>query len=144
MKINFNDTAVFENLENQAIDGQLNYDSFPSEEYRYFSKLAKLGYMNRHKGWSVEICEEKKKEYKIQYTTEKENNNRFGKICEFHQQNIFKSNEAVRKMYKAVTVDEILSNALIAIEGLIGEGDFARRIKNKIEVLENGNYKRMD
>lgn len=49
-KINFDDMQVFDQLENQAIDGVLDYDSFPPEEYKYFSRLAKLGYMNRHKG----------------------------------------------------------------------------------------------
>ena len=38
-KIDFTDMTVFEKLEDEAIDGVLNYDDFPPEEYKYFSKL---------------------------------------------------------------------------------------------------------
>ena len=60
-KIDFSDDSVFLELEDRAIDGVLDYEDFPPEEYKYFSKLAKLGYLNRHKGWSAEICEEKQR-----------------------------------------------------------------------------------
>ena len=61
-KIDFTDMTVFEKLEDEAIDGVLNYDNFPPEEYKYFSKLAKLGYNNRHKGLDVDICLKKQEE----------------------------------------------------------------------------------
>lgn len=50
MKYNFNDSQEFARLEDKAIDGQLDYNDFPPAEYKYFSKLARLGYNNRHKG----------------------------------------------------------------------------------------------
>ena len=56
----------FAKLEDDAIDGRLNYDNFPPAEYKYFSKLAKLGYNNRHKGWTAETCELKQEEYRKQ------------------------------------------------------------------------------
>lgn len=70
-KIDFTDLSVFEKLEDEAIDGVLNYDDFPPEEYKYFSKLAKLGYCNRNKGWDIDICLKKQEEYRTDYSEEK-------------------------------------------------------------------------
>ena len=40
-KYDFNNPQVFEQLEDKAIDGQLDYSAFPPPEYKYFSRLAK-------------------------------------------------------------------------------------------------------
>jgi len=136
MKIKFNDPAEFERLENDAIDGALIYDDFPPEEYKYFSKLAKLGYMNRHKGWSIEICEAKQEEFKKQYYKEKSHNNRFTELSHQVQQNILAGSESIRKIYKAETEEEILKNALQAIEAMTGENGFYDRITNKLKNMQ--------
>lgn len=128
MIIDFNDIAVFNKLENDAIDGTLIYDDFPSEEYKYFSKLSKLGYMNRHKGWSKEICEAKQEEYKKLYYSEKENNCRFAELSRRIQKNILTSSELVRKIYFSKDKDEILLLALQVIEKLTNESGFSERI----------------
>ena len=52
----------FARYEDMAIDGRLIYDEYPAEEYKYFSQLSRLGYKNRHEGWSKEICEDKQAE----------------------------------------------------------------------------------
>ena len=39
--IHFSDPGLFAQLEDQAIDGVLDYSEFPLEEYRYFSKLSR-------------------------------------------------------------------------------------------------------
>lgn len=67
MKINFNNPQVFEELEDKAIDGQLDYQDFPAIEYKYFSKLSKLGYNNRHNGWDVNICTSMQEQYRKDY-----------------------------------------------------------------------------
>lgn len=67
MRINFNDRQQFERLEDMAIDGQLDYSDFPPEEYTYFSKLARLGYLNRHKGLDYDICIAQQKELREDY-----------------------------------------------------------------------------
>ena len=67
MRINFSDRQQFERLEDMAIDGQLDYSDFPPEEYTYFSKLARLGYLNRHKGLDYYICIAQQKELREDY-----------------------------------------------------------------------------
>ena len=67
MRINFSDRQQFERLEDMAIDGQLDYSDFPPEEYTYFSKLARLGYLNRHKGLDYDICIAQQKELREDY-----------------------------------------------------------------------------
>lgn len=134
MKIKFNNPTEFARFENDAIDGLLIYDNFPPEEYKYFSKLSKLGYMNRHKGWSVEICEAKQDEYRKQYYKEKSYNSHFTELSRQIQQNIIASSELVRQMYKSSGCkDEILSLALQTIEKMTGEYGFVKRIERKFE-----------
>lgn len=135
MKINFNDEAQFAKLEDMAIDGQLNYEDFPPGEYKYFSKLAKLGYMNRHKGWSIEICLEKQQELKADYLQNKNESEKYLQLIKQRNNNIFKSSELVRKIYKSNSKEEILNYALQAIEKLTDETGFSNRIKNRIHIF---------
>lgn len=127
MKIDFNNEQVFHQFEEDAIDGSLIYDDFPPCEYKYFSKLSKLGYNNRHKGWSVKICEEKKKELKHQYLSEKEKFDRFFSMACKMQNNIRKGEAMICKVNKANTKEEKLKCALMAIELMICQDGYAER-----------------
>ena len=42
-KYDFKNPQVFTQLEDKAIDGQLDYSDFPSPEYKYFSRLSRVG-----------------------------------------------------------------------------------------------------
>lgn len=142
MKHNFSDNAEFEILEDKAIDGILDYDSFPPEEYKYFSKLSKLGYLNRHKNWSAEVCEERQAEYKKQYQLEKNNSAKGSQVYKKYQENIIKVSELTRRIYKSESNAEIISLSLQVIELLTNENGFAERISRKMlkgkKVEDNG------
>lgn len=132
MKINFKDEKQFAKLEDMAIDGQLNYEDFPPREYKYFSRLAKLGYNNRHKGWSVEICLEKQQELKNEYIKQQTEAERYLQLIDKIHSNILASSELVRNIYKSNSKDEILSLALQVIEKLTDETGFVNRIERKL------------
>lgn len=137
-RISFSDPDVFSQLEDQAIDGNLDYEDFPSPEYKYFSKLARLGYNNRHKGWSVEICEAKKKELYIQYCEEKERSERHISEIKRITQNRIRCTEAVISMNKADDIYGILDGALTALELIKDEPGFKDRINRRIEEMYEG------
>ena len=42
--INFKDPKQFRELEKDAFDGKLDVEDFPAAEYRYFDRVAQLGY----------------------------------------------------------------------------------------------------
>lgn len=134
-RINFDDTTQLALLEDKAIDGVLDYDSFPPEEYKYFSRLAKLGYLNRHKNWSVEVCEERQAEYKKQYQLEKNNSAKGSQVYKKYQENIIKVSELTRRIYKSESNAEITDLLLQVIELLTNENGFADRISKKISVM---------
>lgn len=136
-KIDFTNMSVFEKLEDEAIDGVLNYEDFPPEEYKYFSKLSKLGYNNRHKGWDVEICEAKQDEYRTQYSEEKAFANRFVAMFRRINDNCIKADQLETKMYKAQSKDEMLVCAINIIEKLLDENGFEERMTKKLEGLKN-------
>jgi hypothetical protein len=122
----FKNTDVFADLEDKAIDGLLDYDNFPPCEYKYFSRLSKLGYMNRVKGWSVEICEAKQKEYRLQYRCEREKQDFFGNIAKKMQANIRAGEMKMIEVNKAKTRDEKLTAALEALGLITGNENFAK------------------
>ena len=135
-KYDFSNPQVFEQLEDKAIDGQLDYTDFPPAEYKYFSKLAKLGYNNRHKGWDMITCLKLQQELQSEYRQYHDEGEEYLSLCTRIQDNIKKSADLVRKMYKqAATKDEMLSLALQTIELLTNENGFVNRISEKLKEL---------
>lgn len=113
--MDFKNERTFAELEDKAIDGLLDYDSFPPCEYKYFSRLAKLGHLNRTKGWSVEICEAKQREYRLEYLRDSGKRDFFGKISRYMQTNIKASQMKRIELRKAQTVEDKLRIALEVI-----------------------------
>ena len=127
-KLNFSDPTVFGRLEEEAIDGALDYSDYPPEEYKYFSKLSRLGYLNRHKGWSAEVCKEKQKEYRKVYAKDKELYERYlGEMKRINKARI-DAQEVVTAMYKASTDEELIQASLAAVELLKLEPGLTDRI----------------
>lgn len=129
----FNDESVFFQMEEQAIDGQLDYDDFPPEEYRYFSELSKLGYKNRHHGWSKELCELKQEEYRKEYRQACEKRDQRVEHAKKLQANLIRSAELSRQLNLADSPDTALAVALDLIEKLLNEPGLSRRIQNNLE-----------
>lgn len=135
-KYDFSNPQIFEQLEDKAIDGQLDYTDYPPAEYKYFSKLAKLGYNNRHKGWDMITCLKLQQELQSEYRQYHDEGEEYLSLCTRIQDNIKKSDDLVRKMYKqAATKDEMLSLALQTIELLTNENGFVKRISEKLKEL---------
>lgn len=126
-------SAAFVQLEEQAIDGQLSYDEYPPEEYRYFSKLSRLGYLNRRSGWSKEICEAKQEEYRKEYR----------EACSFRderlnyarklQARLIRSQELDRRLHTATHRRNALDIALALLEILLEEPGLARNIYENLK-----------
>ena len=137
-KIKFSNENVFARLEDEAIDGRLDYSGFPPEEYKYFSKLARLGLLNRHKGWSAEVCEQKQKEFREQYHREKERADKYINGMKRFNDLRIRHAEAVSAIYKADDPQGVLDNALTALEALLDEPGLKTRITKKLETLRQG------
>lgn len=133
IKINFDKMPAeeFAKYEDAAIDGRLIYDEYPADEYKYFSKLSKLGYKNRHDGWSKEICEQKQREYKQEYSADKERSSRFFRMACVMQSNIRRGGMMVIKTQKAKDPADKLRYALQALELILCEEGLAKRNGNK-------------
>lgn len=132
-KYDFNNPQVFERLEDKAIDGQLDYSNFPPPEYKYFSKLAKLGYNNRHKGWDINICLELQDKLRTEYKCDRDNADEFRLLSVQIMNNVKKSADLVRQMYKADSADETITAALMALEYLTNENGLTKRITEKLK-----------
>lgn len=129
----FGNSAAFVQLEEQAIDGQLSYDEYPPEEYRYFSKLSRLGYLNRHSGWSKEICEAKQEEYRKEYREAcKLRDERLDHARQL-QARLIRSQELDRRLHTATHRRDALDIALELLEILLEEPGLARNIYENLK-----------
>lgn len=129
----FDNSDVFFELEELAIDGQLDYDDYPPEEYRYFSKLSKLGYSNRHKGWTREICELKQEEYRKEYRQACETRDERVSHMKRLQHDLIVAAELSKKLNQARDPEDALDIALWMLENLLDEPGLAQRIENNLE-----------
>lgn len=135
IKISFDrmTSEEFAGYEDMAIDGCLIYDDYPPCEYKYFSKLSKLGYMNRHKGWSADICTDLRDKYHKEYLKERERFERFFKTACTMQANIRKGETLIYEVNKAKSSYEKLRLALQVIELMTCEDGFAKRNLTDLE-----------
>lgn len=132
-KYDFNNPQVFEQLEDKAIDGQLDYSAFPPPEYKYFSRLAKVGYNNRHKGWDINICLEWQDKLRTEYKRDRDNADEYRMLSQRIMDNVKKSADFVRKMYQSQNNEQTVINALQALEGLTNENGLTKRITEKLK-----------
>ena len=133
MKYDFNNAQTFADLEELAIDGQLDYSGFPPGEYKYFSLLTRLGYLNRHKGWTKETCELKQQEFRQDYQAHVRERDEWLNHARTVQQRIIRTTELSRRLNFAKTRREALPLALKLIEVLVEEPDLAERIMHNLE-----------
>lgn len=129
----FDNSDVFFELEELAIDGQLDYDDYPPEEYRYFSKLSRLGYMNRHKGWSKEICEQKQEEYRAEYRDSCAIRSGYVLHRKELQDKLIRSSELSRQLNTAADRRDVTDIALDLLENLLEEPGLKQRVLNKLK-----------
>lgn len=129
----FNIPSVFDAYENQAIDGQLDYEFFPPEEYRYFSKLSRLGYHNRHHGWTKGICEIKQEEYRREYRKACAERDERLEHMKRLQTDLIRITELNRQLNTAKTADKALTVALHLIEKLTNEPGLKQRIEKNLQ-----------
>ncbi len=131
--LQFKDEALFAQLEDQAINGQLDYDDYPPEEYRYFSKLSKLGYNNRHKGWTKDVCELKQEEYRKEYRQACAVRDERVSHMKRLQNNLIVAAELSKKLNQARDPETALDIALWMLENLLNEPGLAQRIDNNLQ-----------
>lgn len=137
MHYHFKDKKVFARLEDMAIDGQLNYNDFPPAEYKYFSQLAKLGWLNRHKGWSPELCEMKQQEHRKEYETACGERDAWLNHARVIQRRLIRTTELSRQLNFSRSRAEALDIALELIENLVEEPRLAERIRGNLKEDNN-------
>ena len=133
MTYKFHDKETFAFLENEAIDGRLGYESFPPAEYKYFSQLAKLGWLNRHNGWAAELCELKQAEHRREYEAAVAERDGWLRHAKQIQSRLLRTTELSRRLNFTRDKDEALDIALELIENLVEEPNLAKRIRKNLK-----------
>ena len=101
-----------------------------------FSRLAKVGYNNRHKGWDINICLEWQDKLRTEYKRDRDNADEYRMLSQRIMDNVKKSADFVRKMYQSQTNEQTVINALQALECLTNENGLTKRITEKLKENE--------
>lgn len=126
--MNFDDAAVFESLEDRATSGKLKYEDFPPEEYKYFSRLSRLGYLNHHKGMPAEKCIVEQERIKREYEIEKDKKKQVLRWFKAENAARVKYSAGLTALEKAKTEHEKLDAALTVLEAITGDKNMKRRL----------------
>lgn len=122
----------FEEFEEQALAGELEYDDFPPEEYRYFSKLSRLGYHMRYgSGHDQRINEIHQRYYKEYQDAVEDREERLRHYQDVTKRRIRTREESYR-LNGARTPEDALDASLELVELLLEEHGLKVRIKNNI------------
>ena len=115
-KYDFNNPQVFEQLEDKAIDGQLDYSFFPPPD--------------------INICLEWQDKLRTEYKRDRNNADEYRMLSQRIMDNVKKSADFVRKMYQSQTNEQTVINALQALECLTNENGLTKRITEKLKESE--------
>ena len=138
VKVNFNDPVQFRAMERRAYDGQLDFNSFPAAEYRYFDRVQNAGYRVRHEGYPKDFARQDismaKRDYLNDLNTLQNNLRAHKQYTEAR----IRMGHLVSAIYKEHKPFEKLKLALEFVEVTVGEDGLARRnmSENYLEVQE--------
>ena len=125
-QINFKDPVQFRELEKDAFDGKLDVEDFPAAEYRYFDRLANLGYRHRASKLPMDFCRELREQAYKDYVADCQELDAQRQYCAQCQTAIMASDQLRCQIEKA-TYEEKLPLALECIEVMTGERGFKER-----------------
>ncbi len=114
-------------LEAEAWSGRLDYRDFPAAEYKFFDRVAELGYRHRNEKIPAELMKSDIKIARDIYLREAEHARRCAEAWKERQHNIIRSGTLKSEITKATDHEEKLRLALECIEIMTGEKGFAKR-----------------
>ena len=130
--INFQDEAIFKKLESECYTDTLDYDRFPTAEYKYFSRFWKIFSDYKFNGLDKDTAAKRKAIIYAEYKQDAERDGLIGRVYAEYQENIRKAGTLRSEIDKAVTVEDKLRYALECIEVMTGETGFSRRNLNAL------------
>lgn len=123
----FNNPEKFAEMERQAYNGQLDFNTFPAAEYRYFDRIQNIGYKVRHEGFPRELAAQDRdkalKDYREDINNLAHNLNAERQYTESR----IRMDKLVCEIYKQHEPLAKLKLALEFVELAIGESGFAAR-----------------
>ena len=134
--INFQDEEIFKKLESECYTDTLDFDSFPSAEYKYFSRLRKIFSDYKFNGLDKGTAAKRKAGIYADYRQDAERDGLIGRVYAEYQENIRKAGTLRSDIDKAKTVEDKLRYCLECIEAMTGETGFAKRNLKELKMNE--------
>lgn len=125
--VSFNDPEKFAELERQAYDGQLDFNSFPAAEYRYFDRVQDIGYRVRHEGFPKDFARRDIAQAKRDYLNDIDERASNVNAARQYTESRIRMGALVNEIYKAQTPLGKLRPALEFVELTVHEDGLAAR-----------------
>ena len=124
---NFKDPDVWKSLKRQCFDGELFYEDFPADEYKYFDRLRTTYFEYQVNVLSKSEAAERERLLLREYQQSKQTAARSLEVYQEYQANIKRLDGLRIEINKAQTVEGKLRAALEIVGIVTGDGDFMRR-----------------
>ena len=133
---NFKDPDVWKSLKRQCFDGELFYEDFPADEYKYFDRLRTTYLEYQVNVLSKSEAAERERLLLKEYQQSKQTAARSLEVYREYQANIKRLDSLRIEINKAQTVEGKLRPALEIVGIVTGDGDFMRRNMKGIDENE--------
>ena len=124
---NFKDPDVWKSLKRQCFDGELFYEDFPADEYKYFDRLRTTYLEYQVNVLPKSEAAERERLLLREYQQSKQTAARSLEVYQEYQANIKRLDSLRIEINKAQTVEGKLRAALEIVGIVTGDGDFANR-----------------
>ena len=124
---NFKDPDVWKSLKRQCFDGELFYEDFPADEYKYFDRLRTTYLEYQVNVLSKSEAAERERLLLREYQQSKQTASRSLEVYREYQANIKRLDSLRIEINKAQTVEGKLRAALEIVGIVTGDGNFANR-----------------
>ena len=124
---NFKVPDVWKSLKRQCFDGELFYEDFPADEYKYFDRLRTTYLEYQANVLSKPEAAERERLLLREYQQSKQTAARSLEVYREYQTNIKRLNGLRIEINKAQTVEGKLRAALEIVGIVTGDGDFMKR-----------------
>lgn len=123
----FNNPEKFAEMERQAYNGQLDFNTFPAAEYRYFDRIQSIGYRVRHEGLPRDFAQEEREKALKDYRNDIDVLEDNIRAAERYTESRIRMDKLICEIYKEHKPLKKLKLALEFVELTIGESGFADR-----------------
>lgn len=127
VKYDFKNPEEFARLKRLAFDGQLDFNSFPAAEYRYFDRIQSIGYKVHNEGYPMDFAKRDCQDALDDYNSDIEKYTQYLSVYGEYQREAIRKGKLLNEITKEHSPIAKLRLALEFVGLTVGDKDFVKR-----------------